>query len=749
MRNNIFILSVILLISTSCTKKQDKFANLKTFTKAYGYVKYFHPSDEASNIDWNSFSAYGAEEISKCKNQEEVINTLNRLFQPIAPSVSFSKKRKDYNLETITPENIENYQTSHWQHLGVSFDMNPGRLYKSVRVNRLMKIDETSRFGNLLMSIDPEKYKGKKIKYSGWVKLKEGSTGTGRLWLRVDKSDKTRGFFDNMGNNPIQSNRWTEYEIMGDIDSLASNLVFGCLISGKGTLYLDDVHLYYQEDDQWIEIPIKNGDFEAEEVGEKNEQTEWIGKGDGYSHEVSNTEYVQGQRGAAIKYEGKIKRIKGESIFEAYPEFGEFIQEEIGEGVFCQIPLSLYGNEENTYPKSNSIKELQERLKDIPNNPNNINVRLGNIITTYNVFQHFYPYFQEVGVNWVEELETALERSFIDSTPHEHLITLQKFTASLKDGHITVRGVSLDYVPPIRWEWIEGKLVITKIYDENKDLQVGDIVTKVNNLSAENYFNEVHTRISAGTKGWLDYKARTKSLMGEKDQELILEVNQKNIVLKHSEKYLYGNDSNIEIQENNYKLLDKNIIYLNLDMIEIDTIRNILPKLKEAKGIICDLRGYPNGNHDFISYLLPRNDTSKAWMRVPNIIYPNQAKITGYDKYGWELQAKEPYLGDKKIIFLIDGSAISYAESYMGFIEGYELATIVGQPTAGTNGNVNSFDLPGNYNISWTGMKVFKHDGSQHHAIGVLPDIYVNKTIEGFNSNKDEFLETAINVILK
>ena len=82
----------------------------------------------------------------------------------------------------------------------------------------------------------------------------------------------------------------------------------------------------------------------------------------------------------------------------------------------------------------------------------------------------------------------------------------------------------------------------------------------------------------------------------------------------------------------------------------------------------------------------------------------------------------------------------------MGYIEGYQLATIVGQPTAGTNGNVNPFSLPGRYNISWTGMKVLKHDGSQHHGIGILPDIYVEKTIQGIKDGRDEFLEKALEI---
>ena len=83
----------------------------------------------------------------------------------------------------------------------------------------------------------------------------------------------------------------------------------------------------------------------------------------------------------------------------------------------------------------------------------------------------------------------------------------------------------------------------------------------------------------------------------------------------------------------------------------------------------------------------------------------------------------------------------------MGFIEGYDLATIVGQPTVGTNGNINPFKLLDGFGVNWTGMKVFRHDGSLHHTVGILPDVYVERTIEGVKSGKDEFLEKAIEVI--
>lgn len=76
-------------------------------------------------------------------------------------------------------------------------------------------------------------------------------------------------------------------------------------------------------------------------------------------------------------------------------------------------------------------------------------------------------------------------------------------------------------------------------------------------------------------------------------------------------------------------------------------------------------------------------------------------------------------------------------------MEGCQLATLVGQPTAGTNGNINPFELSGGVSISWTGMKVVKYDESQLHAIGILPEIYVNKTIEDVRLGKDEYSEKS------
>ena len=54
--------------------------NLRAFAKLYGYVKYFHPSDEASKVDWDIFAIHGVREVKAAADSEELRYILEDLF---------------------------------------------------------------------------------------------------------------------------------------------------------------------------------------------------------------------------------------------------------------------------------------------------------------------------------------------------------------------------------------------------------------------------------------------------------------------------------------------------------------------------------------------------------------------------------------------------------------------------------------------------------------------------------------------
>ena len=745
-------ISIYVILLSSCNngafdKELDrKVENLKAFSKVYGYVKYFHPSDPASEIDWASFAIYGADRVESCKNKDELIDTLTALFKPIAPSVIFSKNQPgQYNLNSITPEDIRGMQPTYWQHRGVGYGMDPQLRtpYQSSRVNGLIKKDYSHVVGKLSIEIDASKYVGKKIKYVAWAKKGDVPLEKAYLRLALEKSDGT----SDLKMENITDDKWKQYEIITQIDSITTLIHLGSAIKGKGSILYDLPMLYYEENDNWVQVPLSNNDFETDVTFNENQPNKWYFEGVGYLCSVTDLEHYSGSKSIILEYSGIVEKEKGQPLFPSQPKFGETLAKEVGNGIYFQMPLVLYSNDKGTYPEPNpeGLERLKLALEETPRNPTHLNVRLGNVINTNNVFQHFYPYFDVVELNWQDELKKALANSYKDSTGMDHLITLQKFTAPLKDGHIVVsyQGDSGWLTPPITWAWIEEELVITNVLDSKIPLSVGDVVIEINGESVAAYFEEVNSRISAGTKGWLNYRAEQQSLMGEKGSELNIKVGDEDIKLIRNH-YPFSSATRMS----DYEKINDSVFYLNLNSIAMEDIDMLLPELAKSKSIICDLRVYPRGNHGFISYLLKEKDTSDSWMQTPQNIYPDR-KETTYQNANWLLPNKKPYLGDKQIIFITKGSAISYAESYMGFIKGYKLATIIGQPTAGTNGNINRFELPGGYNIRWTGMKVIKHDGSTLHGIGFLPDIYVHRTIEGVKEGRDEYLEAAIELTRK
>lgn len=176
-------------------------------------------------------------------------------------------------------------------------------------------------------------------------------------------------------------------------------------------------------------------------------------------------------------------------------------------------------------------------------------------------------------------------------------------------------------------------------------------------------------------------------------------------------------------------------------------IQERIDELANASSVVFDLRGYPPGGGRKLLKHLSRDTLRSARFQVPQFIYPDQKNGVEYTTTGrWTLPPAEPQITDD-VAFLTDARAISASESVLGVIKHYELGTIVGQSTAGANGGINPFEVLGGYDIYWTGMRVQKHDSSQHHLVGIQPDVVAERTIEGVRNGRDEVLEKALDVL--
>ncbi len=155
-------------------------------------------------------------------------------------------------------------------------------------------------FATITKYVDAKEYRGKEIKFEAFVKVDaENKKSTGNLWVRVDLENKEMGFFNNMAKNPIKANKWKSYEIIGKVNDNALYIYFGCFLSGKGNLWVDDLKLSVKENGTWKEIEIPNSSFE--EIEEDNKPKDWYcSPSKTYNLITDNKEFYSGKRSMSI-----------------------------------------------------------------------------------------------------------------------------------------------------------------------------------------------------------------------------------------------------------------------------------------------------------------------------------------------------------------------------------------------------------------------------------------------------------------
>jgi C-terminal processing protease CtpA/Prc len=416
------------------------------------------------------------------------------------------------------------------------------------------------------------------------------------------------------------------------------------------------------------------------------------------------------------------------------------------------MPLALYVDADGTLPRGSSGSTSSAATPLVRYSGNDRATRLADVALAWNVFQHFYPYFDVVETDWPGALRASLASAATDTDEKAFLNTLKRMVARLHDGHGGVYHESdvMSFTTPVIFGWVENRLVITKVAAQGASgLEPGDVVLKIDGKDAGEALSEREALISGATPQWQRDKSLRQLRSGAKDSELKLDVqprtgNPRRVVLRRDAEL----PTLAEARPPQVGEIKPGVFYLDLERIKDEDFQALLPKLERAQGIIFDMRGYPQVSPAIISHLIDKPVESARWM-VPIITVPDHNAPIAYNESGrWNIPPMTPRLR-AKIAFITNGRAISYAESYMGIIEAYKLAAIIGEPTAGTNGNVNPFVLPGGYRVAWTGMKVLKHDGSRHHGVGILPTEPVSRTIRGVAEKRDEQLERAIAIVSK
>ncbi|MBI4892941.1 MAG: hypothetical protein HY821_20120 [Acidobacteria bacterium] len=617
--------------------------------------------------------------------------------------------------------------------------------------------------GVLLRFFDATPYRGKTVRLRAVAWLESaGMMNRAQLWMRVDRPGGVRGFFDNMADRPIVSDAKARYEIVGEVAADAEWVVVGAILNGSSAVLLEGFALEEAKDVAPMAReparPLSARGLENLKVFARlYGLVRFFHPANALLSADWNRLAVEGVRAvesaeSADELAARLRKLFPESVVisaGAEPEC------EAPVGLLVQWKHTGFGGGQPGLYKSELISANQAEtwrgdvgggirvafsltMPKLPEMPkaaparftgDDRATRLADVILLWNVMRYFYPYFDVVGTDWAAELEQALRRAATDRDGAAFQQTLATMVAALKDGHGYVNGPGGRGVPlAMRLAWVEGKVV---------NAENGDEVLRIDGRPAVELLHEAERQVSGATPQWIRNRALQEMGAGVGPAQVEVQPfgsrESKVVAVARGVQPL-------EKRPEKVAELQAGIWYVDLARCEDKDLADAWPKLAAAKGVVFDLRGYPRVSPAWLRHLSEHELQSPQWL-VPVVMKPGSMEFVRLGR--WDLAPAAPLIAAKRAV-MTDGRAISYAESTLGIVEAYKLAEIVGSTTAGTNGNINPFQLPGGYQVTWTGMKVLKHDGSRHHGVGIAPTIPVEPTRAGLAAGRDEVLERAV-----
>lgn len=382
-----------------------------------------------------------------------------------------------------------------------------------------------------------------------------------------------------------------------------------------------------------------------------------------------------------------------------------------------------------------------------------VELRLLALYRVWTVIADFYPYLPLIG-DWDAVLPEFIPRFEAATTAEAYAAALLELGTRVPDGHTFINGhpafAALRGGPaylPVGLRWIDGQAVVTRIYPQAaaSGLQLGDVVTAVDGEPMAARIARMLTYTSASTEATRYRNALTYAGSGAVGDAVLAVGRAKGVTAEVRVARVATWTPPPPPPGLPYRLIGADLGYVVLEDLTIAQVGPMFEAFKATKGIIFDMRGYPQGTAWAIA---PRLNTRKApfaAMFHRRFLDPSQL---GRDATTLEfLQAIPPttdWIYPGKTVMLIDERTQSQAEHTGLFFEAANGTKFIGTPSAGANGDVTAMVLPGGVGWMFTGHDVRHVDGRQLQRVGLQPDVRVAPTLAGIRAGKDEVLDRAV-----
>ena len=654
----------------------------------------------------------------------------------------------------------------------------------------------------------PKNYKGNFIRLKGFIKTENVTNGYAGLWLRIDPEI---GFDNMNDRGIVGTTDWKEYEIVLPLDPKnTKNIVIGALLVGDGKMWIDNLQVEIDDkkiDSDEIEVFVKELlPADKDKMFDKGSN---ITITDLSQESITNLELL-GKVWGFLKYHHP-EVAKGNynwdyELFRFLPQYLNAKNNKKLDGLLvnwinnlgnipecnnCKVVATdaVLKPEMAWIENSNLSTELKKSIQYIyqnakvdenyylkfalgVNNPEFLNeniyvdmnfpddgFRLLALYRYWNMMQYFNPNRHLTDKDWNVVLKEYIPTFLNAKNRLDYELAFVQIIGDVKDTHANLwrGGVELyklrgENYAPFRAEFVENKYVVTDYYNpehaENTKLKIGDIITHINGKDVTTIIDSL--RIYYPTSNEASFLRNVSiDLLRSTNSELELKYKSNNQVNNHTIPLFKRDDLNmyhgykVDKDAKSYKILEGNIGYVSLANIKDDEIPLIKADFINTKGIIIDIRNYPN---TFVPFQLGSYFVTEPtpFVKFTYGSMNNPGEFTFGD--GPLIESDGNKYNGKLVILVNENSQSSSEYTAMAF-KVVKDAKIIGSTTAGADGNVSRINLPGGLGTMISGIGVYYPDGKETQRVGIVPDIFIQPTIEGIKSGKDEVLLKAIEVI--
>lgn len=668
------------------------------------------------------------------------------------------------------------------------------------------KADSPEAFSMLARAIAMD-FAGKTIEFRGFLRTEDVSDFAG-LWLREDGEEHGLAF-DNMQKLQLKgTSDWTQYSITLPFHPKARQLFFGVILRGGGKVWVDDLELLVdgkpvsdspkvvhpkdalEKDDQFDKgssisvdhlssIQIENlatlgrvwGFLKYHHPRILSGQLHWDYELFRVLAAVLQATTRADANAAMLKWTNDLglpapchRCVRAKESDLALSADISWIEDEekLGTGL-SQSLRAIYRDRPDG-------RQFYVEFDDVIKNPvfkhelsysqikfPDAGFQLLALYRFWNIIEYWSPYRDVLGEDWNQVLTDFIPRVALANTEDQYKLELMALIGHAHDGHANLWS-SLDLRPPtgacqfpVILRFIENQPVV---YDyifpkaaKESGLAIGDAITEIDNVPVTKLINR-----------WMPYYAGSNDVARMRDITMYMS---RGACGEASARVLRSGESLAlklkrvavppealgfahDMPGETFRLLSKDVAYVRLSTIKGSDVPRYIEAASATKGLIVDIRNYPS---DFVVFILGSllMDHETQFARFTRGDPSTPGDFHWLDPVSVK-PARPHYNG--KVVILVDEASMSQSEYTTMALRASPHAMVIGSTTAGADGDVSQFALPGGMKTMISGIGVFYPDKKPTQRIGILPDVEVKPTIAGIRSGRDEVLEEAIKQIL-